>query len=94
MEIYTNTDIKLLEQNIDEMNDKIQNIKYEIFDPTKTEMDQILNIVLDYVKTKKEKYTVVQHIMKLLKILIKKIHFIKIQIFQILIFIHTNQLLI
>jgi hypothetical protein len=55
MEIYTNTDIKLLEQNIDEIHDKIQNIKYEIFDPTKTEMDQILNIVLDYVKKKKRK---------------------------------------
>ncbi|MBA42851.1 MAG: hypothetical protein CMF62_02440 [Magnetococcales bacterium] len=55
MEIYTDKDIALLEENIDSINDKIQEIKYKTFDPKKEEMDAILKVVLDYVEKNKRK---------------------------------------
>lgn len=55
MELYTEEDIKIINENIDTIVNEIEEKKLQIFEPTRTQIDEIVNIVLDFIKSKKRK---------------------------------------
>lgn len=55
MELYTLDDVELIKSTIDDIVEKIDLKKLEIFEPTKKEIMDINKIVLDYIRNKKRK---------------------------------------
>ena len=55
MELYQSSDIKLLENNIDNILDKLQDKRMALFGPSADEITQITKIVHDFIKNNKRK---------------------------------------
>src|SRR5438270_214111 len=55
MQLYTSKDLSLIDDKIEDIIKKIENKKLEIFEPTKKELVQINNIILEFIKNKKRK---------------------------------------
>lgn len=55
MSLYKSSDIALLNDNINKITEQIARKKLEIFEPTKTERDKVMNIILDFIKDNKRK---------------------------------------
>lgn len=53
MELYTETDINVFKTNIGDVLTKIENLVLEEYAPTKAEMIQVQQIILDFIKKKK-----------------------------------------
>jgi len=55
MSLYKSTDVELLSQNIDNIQDEIKNIQAVLFEPTKKEQENVTEIILDFLRTAKRK---------------------------------------
>src|SRR3972149_4964900 len=55
MELLRNSDIKLINEKINDIIEEIEETKLEILDPTKKELIEINNIILNFIKEHKRK---------------------------------------
>lgn len=55
MELYKHSDIQLLESHVDKILEEIENKKNQLFGPTKDEISQVTNIILQFIIEKKRK---------------------------------------
>jgi hypothetical protein len=55
MSLYTDTDIKLLGDNISKINERIEHKQLEMYEPTKNERVDVTNFILDFIKKNKRK---------------------------------------
>jgi hypothetical protein len=55
MELYNKQDLELVQDNIDDIIEKIEEKKLELFEPTGKQLLEMYDIVLDFVKEKKRK---------------------------------------
>lgn len=55
MNIYSSDDVELINENIDEITDKIEKHKLDIFEPTKKEIMDANKVVMEFVATHKRK---------------------------------------
>jgi hypothetical protein len=55
MSLYQQSDIKLLGDNINEINDRIERKQLEMYEPSKEERIKVTNVILDFIKKNKRK---------------------------------------
>jgi hypothetical protein len=55
MSLFNDLDLELFSDNKNRIADDVERIKLQTFEPTKKEMDEVTNIILDFVKTNKRK---------------------------------------
>src|SRR5438552_477397 len=55
MQLYDIKDLELIDSQIDKITNKIESKKLEIFEPTKKELMDVNNIILNYIKENKRK---------------------------------------
>jgi hypothetical protein len=55
MSLYLQSDIKLLGDNINEINDRIERKQLEMYEPTKEERIKVTDLILNFIKKNKRK---------------------------------------
>jgi hypothetical protein len=55
MSLYSQSDIKLLGDNINEINDRIERKQLELYEPSKDERVKVTDLILDFIKRNKRK---------------------------------------
>lgn len=55
MALYKSEDIELYKENIDEIINKVTKMKLELLEPKKSEYNEVMNVILDFIKTNKRK---------------------------------------